>query len=141
MLDESIKITIRDHINCFETFESHYCRSKTKRLFLPLTLHICKMYHLYEGCWADNGIPRKATESMYRTIFNTEFNVPFFQPQKDLCDICPRYENGSAEEKLAMDDEYQLHLKNKNLARDLKNADNERTKQKLCAAQSLIYSR
>nr|CAH7720671.1 unnamed protein product [Callosobruchus chinensis] len=67
---------------------------------------------------------------MYRTVFNTEFNLSFFQPKKDLCDICHRYENGSTDEKISLGDEYQLHLKNKNLARALKAADKERAKQK-----------
>lgn len=94
------------------------------------------MYHLYEEYCEDNGIPQKATESMYRTVFNTEFNMSFFQPKKDLCDVCHRYENGSTDEKISMDDEYQLHLKNKNLARALKTADKERAKQTntLCSA-------
>nr|CAH7720666.1 unnamed protein product [Callosobruchus chinensis] len=52
------------------------------------------------------------------------------QPKKDLCDICHRYENGSTDEKISLGDEYQLHLKNKNLARALKAADKERAKQK-----------
>nr|CAH7733003.1 unnamed protein product [Callosobruchus chinensis] len=136
MLDESVKQSIRDHINCFETVESHYCRLKSERLFLIPTLNISKMYQLYEEYCKDNCIPHKATESMYRTVFNTEFNLSFFQPKKDLCDICHRYENGSTDEKISMGDEYQLHLKNKNLARALKAADKERAKQKttLCCA-------
>nr|CAH7718730.1 unnamed protein product [Callosobruchus chinensis] len=52
------------------------------------------------------------------------------KPKKDLCDICHRYENSSTDEKISMGDEYQLHLKNKNLARALKAADKERAKQK-----------
>nr|CAH7758741.1 unnamed protein product [Callosobruchus chinensis] len=136
MLDESVKQSIRKHINCFETVESHYCRLKSERLFLPPTLNISKMYQLYEEYCKDNGIPHKATESMYRTVFNTEFNLSFFQPKKNLCDICHRYENGSTDEKISMGDEYQLHSKNKNLARALKAADKERAKQKttLCCA-------
>ncbi|CAH1993850.1 unnamed protein product [Acanthoscelides obtectus] len=84
----------------------------------------------------ENGIQRKATESVYRTVFNTEFNLSFFQPKKDLCDMCHRYENGSKEEKREMEDEYQQHLRNKKLARDIKAANKERAKQstKLCSA-------
>ena len=78
MLDKSVKQSIRDHINCFETVESYYCRQKTKRLFLPPTLNISKMYEMYEEYCEDNDIPQKATESMYRTVFNTEFNMSFF---------------------------------------------------------------
>ncbi|XP_072395672.1 uncharacterized protein [Diabrotica undecimpunctata] len=136
MLDESVKQSIRDHINCFETVESHYCRQKTTRLYLPATLNISKMYSLYEEYCQNNNIEQKATESLYRTIFNTEFNMSFFRPKKDLCDTCHDYEHSSAEEKLKLEETFQLHVRNKNMARDLKNIDKEKAKENttFCAA-------
>ncbi|KAJ8929163.1 hypothetical protein NQ314_018187 [Rhamnusium bicolor] len=83
------------------------------------------MYCLYEEYCVRNNITRKATESMYRTIFKDEFNMSSFQPKKDLYDVCHKYEKCSTEDKLEMEKEYQLHVQNKNLARQLKNADKE----------------
>lgn len=31
LIDESVKQCIRDHFNCFENVESHYCRKDTTR--------------------------------------------------------------------------------------------------------------
>ncbi|CAH2012920.1 unnamed protein product [Acanthoscelides obtectus] len=136
MLDESVKQSVRNHIMLFETIDSHYCRQKTERKYLPPTLNVCKMYALYEEFCLDNNIERRATESMYRHIFTTEFNISFFLPKKDLCDVCHSYENRLTDEKVRMEQAYQQHIENKNLARSLKNADKEKAKANpsFCAA-------
>nr|CAH7746665.1 unnamed protein product [Callosobruchus chinensis] len=93
------------------------------------------MYGLYlEYCEENNVKP--ATESIYRLIFNTEYNFSFFVPKKDLCDICNRYDEGTPEEKHEMEEEYRLHMKNKNTGRELKKLDKEEAKlnSELCAA-------
>lgn len=97
MLDESVKKSVRDHINMFEIVDSHYCRAKTERKYLPPTLNISKMFMMYEEYCVENNIARKATESMYRQIFTTEFNISFFYPRK-ICvmfaivtkTVCPK---------------------------------------------------
>lgn len=136
MLDKSVKQSVRDHMNMFETIDSHYCRQKTERKYLPPTLNIYKMFTLYEEYCLENNVEKKATESMYRHIFTTEFNMSFFLPKKDLCDVCHSYENSLPEGKLEMEQEYQRHIENKNLARNLKNADKEKAKENAscCAA-------
>nr|CAH7743977.1 unnamed protein product [Callosobruchus chinensis] len=136
MLEESVKESIRDHINMFETVDSHYCRQKTSRKYLPPTLNIAKMYSLYEEFCLENNIEKKATEGMYRHIFSTEFNLSFFVPKKDLCDVCHNYENSSVEEKLAIEDSFRQHIENKKLARELKLAAKEKAKadDSICAA-------
>ncbi|CAH1973396.1 unnamed protein product [Acanthoscelides obtectus] len=93
------------------------------------------MYGLYlEYCEQNNIQP--ATESIYGIIFNTEFNFSFFIPKKDLYDICNKYDGGTTEERTEMEEEYQLHRKNKDIGRDLKNADKQTAKQntEFCAA-------
>lgn len=134
-LDDSIKQSVRDHINLFETVESHYCRKNTSKRFLPPSLNISKMYGLYQEHCEKHNVP-PATESIYRTIFNSEFNFSFFIPKKDICDLCSRYNEGTIEEKNEIEIEYQAHIKNKDIARQLKNADKEKAKlnNELCAA-------
>ncbi|CAH2018718.1 unnamed protein product [Acanthoscelides obtectus] len=134
-LSDSIKQSVRDHINLIETVKSHYCRKNTSKQFLHPTLNISKMYGLYlEYCEQNNIQP--ATESIYRIIFNTELNFSFFIPKKDLYDICNKYDGGTTEERNEMEEEYQLHRKNKDIGRDLKNADKQTAKQnrEFCAA-------
>lgn len=84
LVDESIKQTVRDHINSFETVESHYCRQKSFRKYLPPTLNLCKMFTLYLEYCQDHNIAHPASEAMYRVIFTTEFNLSFFQQKKKI---------------------------------------------------------
>lgn len=135
-LDETIKDSVRSHINSFETIESHYCRKSTERKYLPSSLNISKMYTFYQEFCTENHIAKPASESIYREIFNREFNLSFFQPKKDLCDTCHKYDNSSVEEKAKMEEQYLLHDKNKKIARELKEKDKDMGSQKksLCVA-------
>nr|CAI5861067.1 unnamed protein product [Callosobruchus analis] len=83
------------------------------------------MYCLYLEYCKDNNITNISTESIYRQIFNTEFNLSFFIPKKDLCDTCHNFENLPVEKKSEMEEEYQQHLRNKELSRQIKNNDKE----------------
>ena len=136
LIDESIKQTIRDHINSFETIESHYCRKNNSRVYLPPTLSISKMFSLYQEFCEEQNITQNATESMYRSIFSSEFNISFFKPKKDLCDSCHKYENSTSDEKLELEEDHQEHIRNKNLGRELKNDDKEKalSNSNFCAA-------
>lgn len=129
LISESIKQTVRNHINSFQTVESHYCRQKTSRQYLPATLNVCKMYSLYLEYCQDNNIQTPASEAMYRLILSTEFNLSFFQLM--------RYDNSSSNEKLVLEEEYHAHIRNKNLARELKQQDKQKAaenKNEMCCA-------
>lgn len=95
------------------------------------------MFSLYLDHCRDNNIAESASEAIYRIIFTSEFNLSFFQPKKDLCDICHKYDLSSQAEKLSLDEEYRQHIKNKTLAREAKNMDKQRASQnpnKICSA-------
>ena len=80
------------------------------------------MYNEYKKhCESMNYIP--ATESMYRYIFNTSFNIGFHKPLKDQCDFCLDYGLREGNEKLLLQKEYERHIKNKELARESKEMD------------------
>jgi hypothetical protein len=89
-ISEERKNFVRSHINSFPTFESHYRRNESSKVYLESSLNIQKMYDLYiEKCNALNEIPVK--QSYYRQIFNEEFNIYFNKPKNDLCDLCEKY--------------------------------------------------
>lgn len=139
-LDESVKNSIRSHIEMFQPIESHYCRKNSSRVYLPPNLNISKMYRMYEDYCQENDIRKKATESMYRHVFSTEYNISFFAPKKDLCDICHKYDNSNSQEKQVLEEDYQHHIKNKELARKIKNEDKKRAegdKNYVCATFDL----
>lgn len=125
LIEEDVKQNIRDHINSSEFIESH-CRINTSRLYLPPTLTVAKMYSLYEEHCKDNNIKKPASESMYRKKFPEEFNISFFRPKKDLCDICHAYEQSTTEEKEKLGEEYRLHRDTRTKAREAKNLDKEK---------------
>ncbi|CAG4958617.1 unnamed protein product [Parnassius apollo] len=72
---------------------------------------------------------RESTQSIaakyefYAHIFNTEFNISFFTPKKDQCDLCESYKNALDEEKEALEDGYKDHQKQKELSRKEKAED------------------
>ena len=80
-----------EHINSYPTVQSHYCRADTNKKYLTSDLNISKMYDQYVSvCLAKNKI--SVEKHMFRDIFNTKFNLGFFSPKKDLCEICVEFD-------------------------------------------------
>lgn len=49
------------------------------------------MYDQYVTlCLSQNETPVKS--HMYRSIFNNNFNLSFYSPKKDLCEVCVEYD-------------------------------------------------
>jgi len=112
------KELIRKHIASFKTVESHYCREKTERQYLPSELSITRMFKMYkEQCLKLKQVHQK--EIIYRRIFNNEFNLHFFRPKKDQCDFCTAYRNTQRKSEV-VEKLYKVHMKQKTLARQAK---------------------
>ncbi|KAJ8914399.1 hypothetical protein NQ315_017493 [Exocentrus adspersus] len=134
-LPEEVKESVRQHISSFVPVESHYCRKDSNRLLLPPTLNVAKMYDLYKEFCESNNISHIASSAVYRQIFNCEFNISFLVPKKDQCDIgntsvqnIIRVPGVTADQKNELQDEYNFHIKTKDLAREYKNKDKEKGK-------------
>ena len=84
--------SVKEHINMFAKVESHYTRENSKREYLDEKLSISEMYRLYI-IWARKNGKMIATKHHYNDIFNTQFNLSFFKPKKDQCNLCEGYEN------------------------------------------------
>ncbi|XP_065650615.1 uncharacterized protein LOC136078746 [Hydra vulgaris] len=83
----SIKDSVRKHIQSIPRIDSHYCRKSTNKEYIQENLNMTILYEKYcEKCVLDNVVPAK--KSMYRTIFNTEFNIEVHTLKKDRCDKC-----------------------------------------------------
>lgn len=86
---------------------------------------------LYEDyklfCQDRDVVPEKF--SFYRNVFTTEFNLGFHRPKKDQCDLCTKFSNSGEQEKLSLQEDYDLHLIRKQEARDHKKDDKERSKE------------
>ena len=78
---------IKEHINKFPKYRSHYTQKVSKRYYLDPRLSVSTMYTMYKQECLESGTPY-ASEWVYREIFNTQFNLSFKTPQKDTCKTC-----------------------------------------------------
>lgn len=115
---------IKEHINMFKRVPSHFCRSTTKRKYLDRRLNVRKMWRFYKD-WMSTSKPTDAikSEKYYRFIFNTQFNLGFQRPKKDLCDLCVVFELCSPAQREKMQQKYDEHISNKEKAKASKAAD------------------
>ncbi len=72
--------SIKNHINRFPRFRSDYSQKDSGRYFFDPILNIAKMYKLYKEECEENHQPF-AKDRVYRSIFNTAFNISFKAPQ------------------------------------------------------------
>jgi len=130
---------IKQHISMFPVVDSHYTRQNTQKQYLESDLSIAKMYRFYQE-WVKeesiNVMAQNATLRQYTDIFNNSFNLSFFKPKRDLCDECEKFRLASPEEKYLQETIHAEHLRNKDIARDKKNFDKNRTvnEPELCVA-------
>lgn len=108
--------------------ESHYCRKSSSRMYLDSHLNMTIMYEMYlEKCKAEN-VSKPVKKQIYINIFKGEFNLAFHKPKKDTCKICEKFKLSSPEEKKKLELNYQKHIEAKNLARQSKAADKEKSR-------------
>lgn len=111
-----VKESIRNHIEKIPTVESHFCRAQTKRQYVDGSKTVRELHRDYvEECKQNNQIPGNYV--MYSRIFNVEYNISFFKPKKDQCELCAVYENSSFGEKEKIQEKYETHLLEKDLTR------------------------
>lgn len=132
-LSSNLEQGVIDHINSFARIESHYCRADNQREFIDGGLNIASMYRLYLEEHEKSGEPTVKL-SMYSHIFNTKFNIGFFRPKKDYCSFCDKYKNSNT--KHLLQNEYNEHILEKDLARQKKKTDIELVK---TSEDSAIY--
>ncbi|CAG9773351.1 unnamed protein product [Ceutorhynchus assimilis] len=115
---------VKRHIECFPTMESHYSRRDTERLYLDRKLSISKMHELYlQECERE----RKPKVSLitYKRIFGVNYNLSFFKPRKDQCQICEANKPCTAETSKNKE-AYVKHLKRRDDCYEAKRLDKER---------------
>lgn len=101
--NEIDKLFVRDFINKFPRYRSHYCRKLSDRFYLSPGLNLMKLYREYELlCDFENRTCLK--EHMFRHIFNTEFNLHFKRPKTDTCKTCDEIKLYLQSEKLSYED-------------------------------------
>lgn len=115
---------IKEHINSIPRNESHYLRSMTSREYIDGSKTIADLYKDFEKQQAENAKDPGKYGAYYK-IFTTEFNLGFFKPKKDQCDLCMTFQNASPGEKEQLQNKIEVHLREKQLSRLEKDADRQ----------------
>lgn len=84
--------------------ESHYCRSRSLKLYLERQWDSkAALYRLYVN-WCKGRNTKPASDALFSNVFE-ELNLSLFKPKKDECDVCVSYRSGNVPEE-----EYSLHV-------------------------------
>lgn len=127
-VNPAIKEGVIAHINSIPRIDSHYLRAQTTREYIEGGKSLAELHRDYKNDCIDNNRPF-ANITMYSQIFNNNFNISFFTPKKDQCDLCCSYNNARENEKEVIQKEYDNHIKEKVLSRWEKEEDKKRAKE------------
>lgn len=84
-------------INQLKCVESHYCRGKSNRKYLPSELNVKKLWRVYSSETGQLAVKL----SFFCKIFNTQYNVDFGTPRTDVCSTCLSLREKIKQEKYA----------------------------------------
>lgn len=99
--DSEIRAAIMEHINSIPKVQSHYLRASTTKEYIEGNKTIKDLYNDFKVDREKENKPA-GTYITYYKIFNNEFNMSFFQPKKDQCDLCNSYSNCNENQKKDM---------------------------------------
>lgn len=119
--------SVRNHINSISRIERHYLRANTTREYIDGGLTIAHLHRDYKRLREFENKEAVNYDSHFR-ILNTEFNISFFVPKQDQCDICEQYKNAVGEAKEKIETGYAEHCRQKVLSRMEKKTDIETCK-------------
>jgi hypothetical protein len=117
---------IKEHINSFPRYKSHYTRAESEREFLNPELTLAKMYELYK-----DKVSTPVSLAMYKKVFYQDFNLRFKQVKKDTCKTCDEFsvtghsKDKTADEKAEAKRDHEDHLQLAEIALKQMNADLE----------------
>lgn len=122
MIDNAIKEGINRHINSIPRIESHYLRAQSTREYIDGGRSITQIFKDYVEECNQNGKPH-GNVTLFSKIFHNNFNISFFVPKKDLCEVCAQFENATTEEREALLENYNRHQHEKEACRKEKDSD------------------
>ncbi|CAK1601215.1 unnamed protein product [Parnassius mnemosyne] len=123
-IDPALIENIKQHINSIPRIESHYLRAATTREYISGDRTLTDIWKDFDKIQKQEGKP-SCDYWIYYEIFTKQFNISFFQPKKDRCDLCLDYEVATVDQKTKIKDKYDEHLKEKNLCRQEKRLDRQ----------------
>ncbi|XP_069362181.1 uncharacterized protein [Maniola hyperantus] len=89
-LNPELVTDIKSHIESIPRVESHYLRAQTTKEYIPGGKTIKDLYRDFANSQAENGKDTGNYITYYK-IFTTEYNLSFYSPKKDQCDLCASF--------------------------------------------------
>src|SRR5207245_425575 len=108
---EADRVNIRKHIELIDRMPSHYSRATSTKEYITGELNLRKLYNLYVS-WCHEKSMSPSKQSLYGEVFRTEYNISFHHPKKDQCELCARYSNSNAKQRMEIQQKYDDHLRN-----------------------------
>ncbi|XP_064076612.1 uncharacterized protein LOC135194702 [Vanessa tameamea] len=108
-IDEQLIKDIKEFIDAIPRIESHYIREYSTREYIDGGKTISDVFRDFEEAQNKN----KKAAGRYCTFykkFTQDYNILFFRPRKDQCDLCLQYKNSTPEQKLLLQESYDTHL-------------------------------
>lgn len=107
---------VREFIDRIPKYESHYCRSQSQRKYLHHSLNLATLYREYKGD-RDPKSKECVSDSIFRQVFNTEYNLSFKRRHTDTCRTCDQNNTdlkstlASEQYKAELQQSHENHLK------------------------------
>ncbi|XP_038218901.1 uncharacterized protein LOC119837403 isoform X1 [Zerene cesonia] len=141
--DESLILDIKKFIDAIPRIESHYTRQTSTREYIDGAKSIKDIFKDFKESQEKNNKPYGKYCTFYN-IFTKEYNISFYYPRKDQCDLCLQYANSNNEQKNLMRGTFDAHLEEKTLSRQDKYNDrckiNENNKVLVFDLQAVLQS-
>lgn len=114
------------YLNEMPKLPSHYCRKSSSKLYLePIIQSKSHLFKIYKQKCGEDGFQAVCRRKFF-ALFDDQ-NLSIHHPKKDRCDVCCSYEAGNLGE-----DEYKIHIKNKEDARAEKRTDKANAQEGKC---------
>ncbi|XP_068209112.1 uncharacterized protein [Palaemon carinicauda] len=123
-VSQEIRDGIKQHIDSIPKIESHYTRPNTSKTFIDGSKSIADIHKDYVAKCKEQ--KQFGNYTLFYRIFTEEYNISFYTPKNDQCDVCTAFENATETEKDDMKESYDLHHREKELSRTEKARDKEK---------------
>ncbi|KAL4716699.1 hypothetical protein ACJJTC_004818 [Scirpophaga incertulas] len=121
-VDEQLLSDIKQFIDGIPRIESHYIRQYSAREYIDGGKTISDLFRDFKENQNKNNKAAGRYCTFYK-VFTQNYNISFFRPRKDQCDLCLQYKNSTPEQKVLLKESYDAHLEEKALSRQEKRDD------------------
>lgn len=125
-ISDELKNYVRQHIDSIPRTESHYLRAQTTREYIAGGYSLSSLWRDYRDDCITAGRSH-VNLVMYSKIFNEEYNISFFTPKKDQCELCTSFHNAEGEDKEKCREKYEIHQRENELSRREKDEDKKKS--------------